>query len=96
MYATADALRREVCGDEVTYVVTRNIQYTNVCYFRCGFCAFSKGTRDEPAKRAVLVPREEIVRRVQRLGSRRDGGVPPGWDPPGVHRGLLRRRRAGR
>src|SRR5437763_1747686 len=39
----ADALRREVCGDSVTYVVTRNINYTNVCYFRCGFCAFSKG-----------------------------------------------------
>src|SRR4051794_8639420 len=41
--AAADALRREVNGDVVTYVVTRNIQYTNVCYFRCGFCAFSKG-----------------------------------------------------
>ncbi len=41
--AAADRLRREVCGDEVTYVVTRNVQYTNVCYFRCGFCAFSKG-----------------------------------------------------
>src|SRR6478672_1814742 len=40
--AAADSLRREVCGDEVSYVVTRNIQYTNVCYFRCGFCAFSK------------------------------------------------------
>ncbi len=43
VFAAADALRREVCGDDVTYVVTRNIQYTNVCYFRCGFCAFSKG-----------------------------------------------------
>src|SRR5207244_2054792 len=39
----ADDLRREVCGDTVTYVVTRNVNYTNVCYFRCGFCAFSKG-----------------------------------------------------
>src|SRR5262249_13890404 len=35
--AAADRLRRETCGDEVTYVVTRNIQYTNVCYFKCGF-----------------------------------------------------------
>src|SRR6266511_4365820 len=43
VFAAADRLRRDVCGDEVTYVVTRNIQYTNVCYFRCGFCAFSKG-----------------------------------------------------
>src|SRR5581483_7909825 len=41
--AAADAVRREVVGDVVTYVVTRNVQYTNVCYFRCGFCAFSKG-----------------------------------------------------
>src|SRR5581483_7673987 len=40
--ARADALRRERNGDVVTYVVTRNVQYTNVCYFRCGFCAFSK------------------------------------------------------
>src|SRR3954468_2913727 len=43
VFAAADRLRREVCGDEVSYVVTRNVQYTNVCYFRCGFCAFSKG-----------------------------------------------------
>src|SRR5262245_9138698 len=35
VFAAADRLRREVCGDEVSYVVTRNIQYTNVCYFRC-------------------------------------------------------------
>jgi FO synthase len=41
--AAADELRAEACGDAVTYVVTRNINYTNVCYFRCRFCAFSKG-----------------------------------------------------
>ena len=39
----ADALRRDVCGDAVTYAVNRNINYTNVCGYRCGFCAFSKG-----------------------------------------------------
>ena len=39
----ADALRQEVNGDRVAYVVNRNINYTNVCYFRCRFCAFSKG-----------------------------------------------------
>ncbi len=39
----ADQLRRRVCGDDVTYVVNRNINYTNICYFRCKFCAFSKG-----------------------------------------------------
>ena len=43
--AAADLLRRERAGGAVTYVVNRNINYTNVCYFRCGFCAFSKGPR---------------------------------------------------
>ena len=41
----ADELRRAVNGDEVTYVVNRNINYTNQCYFRCRFCAFSKGPK---------------------------------------------------
>jgi FO synthase len=41
----ADELRRRAVGDTVTYVVNRNINYTNLCYFRCGFCAFSKGPR---------------------------------------------------
>jgi FO synthase len=41
----ADGLRREVNGEEVTYVVNRNINYTNQCYFRCRFCAFSKGPK---------------------------------------------------
>jgi FO synthase len=39
----ADELRREMNGEVVSYVVTRNINYTNICYFRCQFCAFSKG-----------------------------------------------------
>src|SRR3990170_1223162 len=43
--AVADELRRAVNGDEVTYVVNRNINYTNQCYFRCRFCAFSKGPK---------------------------------------------------
>ncbi len=45
MAAVADRLRHQICGDEVTYVVNRNINYTNQCYFKCGFCAFSKGPR---------------------------------------------------
>jgi FO synthase len=45
--AAADALRRAVNGDTVTYVVNRNINYTNVCYFKCQFCAFSKGKLSE-------------------------------------------------
>ncbi len=43
----ADDLRREVNGDNVSYVVNRNINYTNVCYFKCQFCAFSKGKHSE-------------------------------------------------
>ncbi len=43
--AVANQIRYERVGDRVTYVINRNINYTNVCYFRCGFCAFSKGPR---------------------------------------------------
>ncbi|HKT53902.1 MAG TPA: 5-amino-6-(D-ribitylamino)uracil--L-tyrosine 4-hydroxyphenyl transferase CofH, partial [Caulobacteraceae bacterium] len=39
----ADSLRRRTVGEAVTYVVNRNINYTNICLYRCGFCAFSKG-----------------------------------------------------
>ncbi len=62
----ADELRREVNGDEVTYVVNRNINYTNMCYFRCRFCAFSKGPkslnlRGEP----YLLDTAEVARRAR-------------------------------
>ncbi|MFC1578813.1 5-amino-6-(D-ribitylamino)uracil--L-tyrosine 4-hydroxyphenyl transferase CofH [Pseudomonadota bacterium] len=43
LVGAADALRRQTVGDTVSYVVNRNINYTNVCYFKCQFCAFSKG-----------------------------------------------------
>ena len=43
--SVADVLRHRTNGDTVTYVVNRNINYTNQCYFKCGFCAFSKGPR---------------------------------------------------
>ena len=84
--AAADALRREVCGDEVTYVVTRNIQYTNVCYFRCGFCAFSKGKLAANLRGApYLVPLDEIVRRTEEAWERGatevclQGGIHPAF-----------------
>jgi FO synthase len=86
VFAAADRLRREVCGDEVTYVVTRNIQYTNVCYFRCGFCAFSKGKLAANLRGApYLVPHEEIVRRCEEAWARGatevclQGGIHPGF-----------------
>ncbi|MGH3104161.1 MAG: 7,8-didemethyl-8-hydroxy-5-deazariboflavin synthase CofG, partial [Gaiellaceae bacterium] len=69
--AAADALRREVNGDTVTYVVNRNINYTNGCYFRCGFCAFSKGKLAANLRGpAYLVPLGEIVRRCREAWER--------------------------
>ena len=43
----ADDLRRDTCGETVSYVVTRNINYTNICTYKCQFCAFSKGKTSE-------------------------------------------------
>jgi FO synthase len=87
VFAAADRLRREVNGDEVTYVVTRNVNYTNVCYFRCGFCAFSKGKLAENLRgRAYVVPTDEIVRRAHEAWERGaveiclQGGIHPGFD----------------
>src|SRR5438093_7560363 len=86
VFAAADRLRREVNGDEVSYVVTRNIQYTNVCYFRCGFCAFSKGRLAANLRGApYLVPHGEIVRRCEEAWERGatevclQGGIHPAF-----------------
>jgi FO synthase len=64
LFTVADEVRKQTVGDEVTYVVNRNINYTNMCYFRCGFCAFSKGPkslnlRGEP----YLLTEEEVAGR---------------------------------
>jgi FO synthase len=79
----ADDLRRRVSGDEVTFVVNRNINYTNMCYFRCGFCAFSKGPkslnlRGEP----YLLTFEEIARRTVEA---RDRGATEVCMQGGIH-----------
>jgi FO synthase len=60
----ADVLRERAAGDTVTYVVNRNINYTNLCYFRCGFCAFSKGPRSLNLRgEPYLMGLDEIVER---------------------------------
>ena len=59
---TADELRSRTVGDIVTYVVNRNINFTNVCIKRCGFCAFSRDFRQEEG---YLLPVEEIIRRAK-------------------------------
>ncbi|MBI3686042.1 MAG: 5-amino-6-(D-ribitylamino)uracil--L-tyrosine 4-hydroxyphenyl transferase CofH [Actinobacteria bacterium] len=83
----ADELRAATVGDAVTYVRNRNINYTNVCTFRCGFCGFSKGPlslnlRGTP----YLLETEEIIERAreaQRLGATEvclQGGIHPSFD----------------
>ena len=68
---TADLLRRDRVGDTVTYVVNRNINYTNVCYFRCGFCAFSKGPRSLNLRGdPYLMSIEEVVNRTTEAAAR--------------------------
>jgi FO synthase len=60
----ANALRQAVSGDVVRYVVNRNINYTNICYFRCRFCAFSKGRTHEDLRGAPYdLALEEVARR---------------------------------
>ena len=58
----ADELRRRSVGNTVTYVINRNINFTNVCIKRCGFCAFSRDFREEEG---YFLPIEEIVRRAK-------------------------------
>ena len=67
VYAVADALRQRVHGDRVTFVVNRNINFTNVCYMGCRFCGFAK--RKEDAKAEWLEP-EDVVARAQEAWDR--------------------------
>jgi FO synthase len=67
----ADAIRQQVNGDTVSYVVTRNINYTNICYFRCQFCAFSKGKLSENLRgRPYDLDLREVQRRVEEAWAR--------------------------
>jgi len=82
----ANELRQEINGDVVTYVVNRNINYTNVCYFRCGFCAFSKGKHSENLRgKSYDLDLEEIVRRSREAVDRgatevcMQGGIHPSY-----------------
>jgi len=58
----ADELRRQQVGDRVTYVVNRNINFTNVCIKNCKFCAFARTVRSE---QGYFLPHEEVARRVR-------------------------------
>lgn len=80
----ADRMRRNINGDTVSYVVNRNINYTNICYFKCQFCAFSKGKLSENLRgRPYDLSHEEIQRRTEEAWARgatevcMQGGIHP-------------------
>src|SRR6187431_3590713 len=79
----ADELRRRANGEIVSYVINRNINFTNVCIKQCGFCAFS---RDFRVEEGYLLPIEEIVRRAKeawQFGATEiciQAGLPPKMD----------------
>jgi FO synthase subunit 2 len=83
MTMVADEMRRRQAGDVVTFVINRNINFTNVCIKHCGFCAFSRDHREEEG---YLLPVEEVVRRAEEawdLGATEvciQAGLPPKLD----------------
>src|SRR5467141_77338 len=83
LVAVADALRRETVGDAITYVVNRNINFTNVCFVGCSFCGFARGPG---AADAYSLSLEEVVRRAREAWERGatevcvQGGLPRDLD----------------
>ncbi len=82
----ADKLRQQINGDSVSYVVTRNINYTNVCYFKCQFCAFSKGKFNQDLRdRPYDLSQDELKRRAHEAWHRgatevcMQGGIHPDY-----------------
>ncbi len=83
----ADRIRQQVSGDKISYVVNRNINYTNICYFNCKFCAFSKGKQHESLRgKPYKISLEEIERRVLEADEKGaseitlQGGIHPDYD----------------
>ena len=82
----ADRLRREQCGDTLTYAVNRNINYTNICLHACTFCAFSKGkTHDDLRGKPYVLELDEIATRTREAWARgatevcMQGGIHPDY-----------------
>ena len=84
--AFADELRADRVGETVTYAVNRNINYTNICLYRCGFCAFSKGSTRSDRGPAYAIDPAEIARRTIEAWGRGatevclQGGIHPSYD----------------
>lgn len=85
--ALADDLRKEIVGDDVTFVVNRNINYTNVCTFKCRFCGFSKGPlslnlRGKPYLLTLEQMQERVIEATE-MGATEvclQGGIHPDFD----------------
>ena len=92
LLVAANQLRRELAGDVVTYVVNRNINFTNICFIGCKFCAFSRGPQQPDA---YFLSLEEVARRAVEAWERGasevcvQGGLPHDL-PPFYYRDILR------
>jgi len=92
LLVAADGLRRDLAGNLVTYVVNRNINFTNVCFVGCKFCAFSRGPRESDTYFLSLEQVAQKAREAWALGATEvciQGGLPHGL-PPFYYRDILR------
>ncbi len=92
LLVAADAVRRELAGNIVTYVVNRNINFTNVCFVGCKFCAFSRGPREADTYFLSLEQVAQKAKEAWELGATEvciQGGLPHGL-PPFHYRDILR------
>ena len=92
LVVAANEIRRQLVGDVVSYVVTRNINFTNVCFVGCKFCAFSVGPREETAYFLSLDEVARKCREAEQWGATEvciQGGLPHGL-PPFYYRDILR------
>jgi 7,8-didemethyl-8-hydroxy-5-deazariboflavin synthase CofH subunit len=92
LLVAADALRRELAGNIVTYVVNRNINFTNVCFVGCKFCAFSRGPRESDTYFLSLEQVAQKATEAWKIGATEvciQGGLPHGL-PPYHYRDILR------
>lgn len=92
LLVAADALRRELAGNIVTYVVNRNINFTNICFIGCKFCAFSRGPREADTYFLSLEEIAQKTREAGQIGATEvciQGGLPRSL-PPFYYRDILR------
>ena len=92
LLVAADAVRRELVGNIVTYVVNRNINFTNICFVGCKFCAFSRGPRESDTYFLSLEQVAQKATEAWKIGATEvciQGGLPHGL-PPFHYRDILR------